>query len=290
MPTLFRDKILVNGISFNDRPTQPVQAITWGMDVLEGWSATSDLDAVSTPFGGGIDGEVADDYQEARARYLTAGGYVLAATRGDAETLVDTIIGKAFPRNKDLTLIRYENTPKQMTVRVWGKREVQPVGPEAFRWIVPLMAEDPFKYGLGLITRSAGVAGLSSGGFTFPLTFPLIFTTIDAGGSQAAIFNNIGTAPTLPTVTLHGPLPRGGWRLSNNTTGQDIQFDVGLDAADVLEIDFANEIALLNGYPVTSTIIGDFWELVPGVNTISLYSTYDPAAGFDISARYAWEL
>jgi hypothetical protein len=103
------------------------------------------------------------------------------------------------------------------------------------------------------------------------------------------VLTNAGTASSAPTVSITGPLVRGGWRLVNDTTGEDLTMDVGLATGDIMEIDFSNELVYVNGFLVSPSIRGDFWRVVPGVNVIKLYADYDPASTFTISTYSAWE-
>jgi hypothetical protein len=289
--TILGDKVTAGATTFNDVGTIPTGAAVWKMDQLDGWDETAELDTPITPRGGGVDGAVAGDFFAAQARHLLAGGYVMGTSRALAESLVDSLIGDAFPRNVDILLTRYETVPKFLTVRVSGKREIQRARDGMwFRWVVPLVAPDPLKYGVGdIVVGPVGVAGQSTGGVSFPITFPFSFTTVSGGDENTATVVNVGTATSKPFVTIHGPLVRGGWRLSNETTGSDIRFDVGLTSTDVLTIDFKTQTALLNGYPITTTISGDFWGIVRGANTIKLWADFDPAANFTINGKSAWE-
>lgn len=293
MPTLFRDKVVVDTTTFNDRTDMPVGAVDWGLDTLDGWDATSELDVISTAIGGGADGEIIADEFPARAKYMTVSGFVLASDRASAENLQDALWRDVFPRNTDLVLSRYEVIPKYLTVRVAGRREFVRVGPLNYRWIVPVIAPDPFKYDLlppVASSGTAGVAGQSSGGREYPRTYPLEYTAVTGGGTEQAInIFNRGTAGTSPLITLHGPLVKGGWRISNETTGDDLGFDVALSSSDILVIDFASEVALLNGFPIASTIFGDFWKVVPGNNVIKLYADFDPLTSITVEIKSAWE-
>lgn len=291
MPTIHGDKVTCGTATFNEVVSTPAGAVIWRMDGLTGWDATGDLEVISSPRGGHIDGAIAGGFFPAFPRLIYATGYVMATSRAEADTLVDILWRDAFPRNADLVLTRYEPVPKFLHCRVSGSREIFPVGPQMFRWIAPLTAFDPLKYGVTVVTSGlVGVAGLATSGFPAPLTAPLTPTAIDGGGNTNVVnLFNAGTAATKPIATLYGPLAKGGWRLSNDTTDQFIRFDVELGISDVLVIDFAAEEALLNGFPVTATVTGDFWSVQPGVNVIKLYANYDVDAGFEISINSAWE-
>lgn len=293
MPTIFRHKVVVGGVTFNDRLDMPAGAIDWGLDTLDGWDRTSEIEVNSTPIGGGSDGEISAEVFPAKARHILVSGWALAPDAATAEQLADVLWRDVFPRNQEIVLARYEAIPKYLTVRVAGQREISRVGPLNFRWLVPVMAPDPFKYDLLPDVNSsgtAGVAGQSSGGRTYPRMYPLTYIPEVGTGEENAInIFNRGTGNTSPTITVHGPLVKGGWRISNETTGEDLGFDVALSSSDVLTIDFGAEVALLNGYPITSTLSGDFWKVVPGLNVIKLYGDYDPLTSITVSIKSAWE-
>ncbi len=286
MGTIFRHKGVANGVTFNDDSVRPDGAIKWGIDVLDGWKRTAPVKGIFTPVES-ADGEIAADFFPTQGRQLAIGGFVLAKTAAQAEDLEDYIIGEAFPVNTDIQLTRYEPVPKYVVGRVVDDIIVDYVEPWSFRWAVAFRCPNPFKYALTSIPQDAGVAGLSSGGVSFPVVFPLVFTITDEGSTNQVLAFNDGTAPSAPIVTIKGPLP-SGWRLENETTGEYLLYDVDLGAADELVIDFYNETALLNGFPVTVTVSGDFWRVEKGANTIKLYGTYHADAMFTVDVRSAW--
>ncbi len=290
MPTIFLDKVTVGDLVFNDITQFPAGVVGrgWGIDVLDGWRKTPPLDAPYTDIGL-VDGEIPGEFFAAKGKFLNVGGWVHALSPAVADGLWDQIV-LAFRRNEELVLTRYETTPKFMRVRRVTEIERVDTAPEAFRWATTVKAGDPFKYALTPSTGSGGVAGQSSGGRTYKRTYPLTYTTIASGESNQVVLNNIGQADSSRLmVSLNGPLNKGGWRLVNETTNETLKFDIGLLSTDVLEIDFHNEVALLNGAPVTVTIVGDFFRLVPGVNVLKVYADFDPAAGFDAVGYSAWE-
>lgn len=291
MATLFKDVVVVNGLTFNDPLLRPLAngIVQWGADILDGWDETFDINA---EFDSRVvsDGAVSSEFFAAEPKAMIVGGYVVASTRAIAQQLWDIIVRDGFPRNKALTIVRQEPVPKQMTARVSGKRTIAWTGPLAFRWGVPLMAEDPFKYALAPNVGNAGVAGQSTGGRKYPRKYPMKYNTVFSGVQNSVTINNTGTGDSQRfIVNINGPLNRGGWRLANETTGEFIRFDVGLLVTDTLTIDFKRGVSLLNGYPVTAGLTGDFFSLKPGPNTLKLYGDYDVAAGFTVTAYSAWE-
>ena len=294
MPTIFRDKVVLNEVVFNEDISKPEGAGDWAIDVMVGWHETPEIDAEFAPKGI-VDGEVPPESFPVRGRNITLGGYVTAPTRLLLEQLWDVIVRDALPRGAAVRLERYEAVPKQVTGYLYSSRE--PVwygnasgGPIGFRWGATIRCADPMKYGVTPQILSAGVAGFASGGRTYPRTYPLEYdTTLSGEGEKVTIVNDGSGVSRNLVLDITGPLMQGGWRVVNETTGELLKFDVGLSAGDHLIINFSNETATLNGSPVSASILGDFWALVTGPNVIKLYSDYDPAAGFTATAYPAWE-
>lgn len=289
MSTIFRQKVVSNGVSFND--VLPSGAYNFAVDVCDGWKDTGDPEESSIELGSYRDGSSSASFFPVRSKFITVGGYVVAASEAGAETLADVLVRDAFPRNTSFVFSRYESVPKFMYLRRSGPVEFDwQAVQNGFRWSTVLMGEDPFRYSLTKQTSSTGINGTGLTGHTFPVTFPMTFTGTTSGSNTAAVLTNAGTAYSSNfTATLTGNLAKGAWRLSNDTTGKAIGFNVALSTTDQLVIDFDNQVATLNGFPVSTDYIGTFWQLAPGVNSIRLYAEYDANASAIISGYSAWE-
>lgn len=284
MPTIYRDKVVLNGLTFND-PTSPFR-----MDLMDGWGSTVDLDVVVSARGNS-DGGVWGSRFPAKEKYIILGGYCLAPTRSEAASRWDQLV-RAFRRNDELLLQRYEPIPKQMKVKLASRIEPEVGGDygEAFRFTATVVAEDPFKYSVEeTATAAIGISAGGVAGRSYPRTYPLTYTAIE-GADDFATFNNLGTADTAPLSRIIGPLPPGSWRILNDTTGSSLAFNIGILEGQILEIDHREHEAFLNGFPVTSKKSGEWWRLVPGVNKLRLMAgDYNPTASYTAIARSAWE-
>lgn len=291
MSTIFRQRIESGVVVFNVGAEAPPGAANWGLDVMEGWKSTGEPTLLSTELGNMNDGVALNDVFPIRQRFITVGGYVYAATEAQAEELADILVRDAFPRNSTVKLTRFEATPRYAMVRRSGAFDTDWSAVQTgFRWQTTLVAADPLLYGTETLSASAGVSGQSDTGLTFPVVFPVIFPSVAGEANDAASVVNRGTAYS-PSVraTLLGPLPQGSWRLRNDTTDQEITYDLGLAASDELVIDMARQTATLNGFPLSTPPEGEFLTLAPGSNDIRLYSEFDPDAGVTINAESAWE-
>jgi len=291
MATIFKHKVVANTVTFNDSSVLPAGAQVWGLDIMDGWKDTGDPEESIVELGSYRDGSSSASFYPIRSKYVTVGGYVLAASEAEAEALADVLARDAFPRNQSLVLTRYEAVPKFANARRSGPVELDWSAVQTgFRWTTVLVLEDPFRYSTEVLSGSAGVAATSTVGHTFPVTFPMTFGASVSGTGNGTSVNNKGTAYSSNfTATLNGVLNKGAWRLANDTTGKSIGFNVALATTDQFVLDFKNQIALLNGSPVSLDYTGTFWQLAPGSNSIRLYAEYDANASVTITGYSAWE-
>lgn len=297
MSTIFGDKLTfvhefgtytLNGPDLNDWPG----AIVLRSDLLDGWDDTVEPNVSRVQRGVG-DGDYISKHWAKKSRMLISGGYAWALTRADLENLFDLLAVNAYPENADIVLTRHEPIPKFVTARVAGRIEqVQKIGRAgegySMRWSTTLLCPDPLKYdALDSLVGSSGVAGVSSGGRTYPRVYPLVYNMSAQGEGNQVIVYNRGTTKAPVQITIHGPLTTG-WRVDNVTTGETSAFDLSLGVSDILVIDTQTKTALLNGSPVNGLIQGSWWQLNPRSNTIRLYGTYDPAANFALLGKSTW--
>jgi hypothetical protein len=295
MPTILGDKVTIQSSSgvwaFNDSgsiATWP-GALKMNIDVLDGWSETFPLDVISVPRGIG-DGNYTAARFPARARNITVGGYITAPSRAVLDTNWDAIVLRAFPQDETLRIARYEPVPKYVTGKLAGPLAItQYLGREgALRWEGIVLCSDPYKYdATSTLSGTTGIAGLSTGGRTYPRTYPLKYVTVGSGSGNSISLTNIGTAKTYPVITITGPL-NNGWRIENSTTGDTLSFDVSLSTGDVLVIDNLGKFATVNGSPINGLLSGDWWSLAPGPNVVKLFGDYNATATFTVVANSRW--
>lgn len=262
-------------------------AIKVCIDNIDGWRETVDLNVSRVQRGVGDGDYVASRFAK-KSRVLIIEGYILAPDRASTDELFDALVNNAFPEDTDITITRHEPVPKYVVGRLAGPIEDTQYIPGGMRWSTTILCPDPLKYdALNVISGSSGVSGISSGGRTYPRTYPLSYNLVAGGeGNQITVYN-AGTARTPPIIVVTGPLP-AGWRIESVTTGETSSFDVDLSALDELEIDMGLKTAKLNGEPINGLLVGGWLTLVPKTNVLRLYGNYDPAAQISLTAKSAW--
>jgi len=290
MPTIFKQVVYLNGVAFNDPAQNPPGALSWGCDVTDGWKNTPDPDVRTTPLGASRDGSSSADFFAYPSRFITLGGWAYAPDAATAELLHDYLLTAALPRNTAVMMERMENVPKFVLGKRAAAFETDWTLPNGFRWSTTFQCDDPLKYSNNVVGGSSGVSGAVRYTRTYPRTYPMVYITSGGGDASSVGVVNVGTSPSSQIlVQISGPLTEGGWRLRNDTNNGELSFDVGLASTDILTINFANQTALLNGYPIAYSLTGDFWTIDPGTNLIRLYADYNAATRLTVSARSAWE-
>lgn len=289
MTTIYGDLVDINGFIFN---TDTPLFYDFRIDSLAGWNDGPELDVVISEYGvadGGTPG-----FFPAKSKFVTIEGYVPCGNRDGIEQ-VQTILGMAFPRNIDIVIKRYSPVSKQMTVRRAGKIEYihdEDGFEDALRFLVPVVATDPFRYSTDETVITTGISTPDESGRIYPRVYPMIYTPIagDDTGNLGVTFTNEGNVNSYPVTYVNGPLDAGGWQIANDTTGQRLTFNLTLAAGQQLRIDHGNHVLQLNGYPAVYRAEGEWWPLVPGDNFVRLTSSvFNATASMEVHARSAWE-
>lgn len=187
MSSIHGDKVTFahefGGCSFNDAESSDWPgALAASIDDMPGWRSTTDLNVIRTPRGTG-DGDYLARRFPKKSRMITIQGYLLAPDRETLDRMFDLVVTNAFPADTDIQLTRHEPTPKYVTCRLASAVEdvqylIDPRGADAMRWEATVLCEDPFKYdAVNVLQGSAGVAGVASGGRTYPRVYELSAAT-----------------------------------------------------------------------------------------------------------------
>lgn len=149
---------------------------------------------------------------------------------------------------------------------------------------------DPRRYSLGEEVQFIELPLEAEDGLDYPLVYPLDYGAESV--SNSAIVLNDGDAPTPVTFTFTGPVTNP--RLINQTTGEQLGFEIILTADDTLTVNTRLGTVLLNGvsdrlYTRTinsSPILG--FDLIAGENEMQIIADdWDSGAGVEIVYRNA---
>jgi hypothetical protein len=257
--------------------------IAWIIQSLTGWDGPD--------VSGQVIQRAADQGTYPAAQYYASRSMVLTlrASAPDQATrdLARALLHQVIPVN-DLCAFNYnEPIPKVAYVRRSGKITEQYDNLLEVVFTIAMIAPDPRKYSQ-TIYASASTTATAPSPITIPATVPLtLFNGVAPGILQV---NNPGTFETRPDMVVWGPIT--GPAITLVQTGQTVSWwspVVTLRTGDQLFIDFDAKQAFLNGVYVPADIISGWFDLSPGLNTISLNSILDTSGG-QLSASYqaAW--
>jgi len=265
--------------------------VAWFLQDAEGWDSPdvrseytereSDHGAWASPvyFGG---------------RPITLTGTIEAQSRAALQGAAEQLYAAASL--SDTTLTVWEDTPKQATVRRSGKILLKYVSDRVATYSVIVTAADPRRYSTVLQTGTTALPS-TTGGLTFPITFPIAFSATTVSGQINA--TNTGSMDTRPVLTIAGPVtaPVVSALYADGTVRQLI-YSLDLGAGDVLVIDTDARTVILNGSTSRRrfmTVSGG-WPTIPaavnGTPTTVAYqfqsSTYNASAMLTATWRSAW--
>lgn len=136
---------------------------------------------------------------------------------------------------------------------------------------VTFFCPDPKYYNDNL--QTATLAYLPPTGRTYNRVYNLVYTP--ATTVITTTVTNVGWATTYPTITLVGPIDNP--IVGNQTTGNQLAFDVSMSASDTLVIDLYNKLVTFNGQPARNLLAyGTWFGAPPGDSIFTL--TGDPGS------------
>ena len=221
-------------------------------------------------------------------------GYITAATKEARNGYLDDLHAAFTLREPHvLRFTPAGETERELGVVVASRLDAPIDGsPPVISWAITLEAPDPRAYAAAWIEVSyePGQSSTPSHGLTFPLTFPLAFSTMGGGGGTNVLnAYNGGSAPTPVLLTLDGPAS-GVTAIRNETTGEEVAFAlIGLALGDVLAVDTGARTVTLNGSPAPWLIdasSNSWFELMPGENVLTVIGSGFVDNQTRLTARY----
>lgn len=165
---------------------------------------------------------------------------------------------------------------------------LEALSPARGTYAISLQTFDPIMYGSDAIVAKTGLPG-GSGGFVFPITFPLSFSLGTGGGGDVQVTNS-GNAAVYPTVTIFGPCTTPTLTLrALGSTFQMVLDGLTLAVGEYVVLDFRNRT-------VTSSTLGSaynyvqtgsvWWQIPPGTSTVT-YTAFSASTGSHAEISYS---
>lgn len=233
--------------------------IEWIVEKLEGWDSP-DVRSGSSPRPQD-DGVFAPAFRHG-GRELELTGHLLAPSIEAAFAAKNDLAG-AVNLREPLLLVVHEDVSRQASVVRSGRLLIEQRSRHV-RFQLPLLAVDPRRYSTteDTLTVAPGATGTAT---------------------------NAGDVATRPTAIISGPVDTP--TLTNETTGEELSFDLVLAAGEELEVDFDLRTATVDGVTARPYLVAGYrwWELAPGDTTVALDAVSSSGtAGLELRWRSAW--
>lgn len=157
------------------------------------------------------------------------------------------------------------------------------------RFSIQIVAKDPRKFG-DLITVSTPLPS-SSGGRTYPATYPITYTGSTATG--VVRLTNTGNTQAPVWLRIDGPIPAGGWTVTHIGKKQALTFasSLALTSGEFVTVDMDRREVLAQGQAARAGYVTSrgWFSLDPGDNDIAFSATvYSPTAQLTVTTKSAW--
>lgn len=257
--------------------------IMWVLDDFQGWgSPKPTISVAQRPRA--LGGWAGASYLEPRNLALT--GTVTAPTPALLSDAVDRL--NAAVSLSETTLTVYEQgRVRTLTVRRADEVLVSWNGDLAADFSVQLVATDPRKYG-PLITGTTNLPS-SSGGLTWPITFPVVWSATHVTG--IVTLTNAGSIVGPVTLRINGPV--SGPSITHLGTGAALTFasSLILNAGEWLDVDMEARSVLANGQSSRNGWVTSrgWFGLDPGVNQFAYNAaSYNSSTTVVVSGYSTW--
>jgi len=163
------------------------------------------------------------------------------------------------------------------------------LSPYAAEFSFQVIAKDPLKYG-DLVTTTTLLPS-SSGGRTYPATYPITYTGVSNTGVVRV--NNPGNAQAPVWLRIDGPIPAGGWTITHTGKKQALSFasTLALAAGEFVTVDMDRREVLAQGQsPRAGYVTSRGWfTMDPGNNDIAFSAAnYSSTAQLTVTTKPAW--
>lgn len=237
----------------------------------------------------GMDGGFMDAEFE-KGRTIVLEGMAYCNDADDVETYLDGLKANWGP-SRSLVKFYYKApgvSERMLNVKPLGVRydvnEMRRTGCTDIQF--QCYAEDPRIYNSDLITVTIGQGVAVASGMSFPFASPFGFG--DVISPATANVQNLGNRSTPAVITIPGPVTNP--RIYNDTTGDELIFNITLEASDTLVIDLYYKTVMLNGTANRrSTLADPDWFLLQvGDNYMRYRADTEGNPDAIVSYRYAW--
>jgi len=261
--------------------------VGWTISKFDGWGSPASS-VTFTQRGRGHGSTATDPYDT--SRYMTIEGLVQAPSLAALDDAFYRLAA-AVTLDQFQMVVAEAAGVKQVAAQRQGEVIPTYISNTLGKYSILIAAKDPAKYGDEIAATTALPS--SSGGLTYPVTYPLTYTGVTTSGIIS--INNPGASPSPVYLRIDGAIPAGGWSVNHLGQQATLSFasSLSLAAGEFVTVDMQQREVLAqgqsqatrNGY-VTSR---GWFQLDPGQNDIAFTAAaYDPTALLTLTTYPAW--
>ncbi|MFH5879754.1 hypothetical protein [Arthrobacter sp. NA-172] len=267
--------------------TIDANGVEWVLDdtSMDGWGTAGSTIAL-TPRARASGVTASEPFDKERVLILS--GLISAPTPGLLNSSLDFLYSEA---SLDQTVlgVNEQGLVRHMLVQRQDKVIPKRLSPYQAMFSLQVVAKDPRKYG-NLITASTSLPS-SSGGRTYPATYPITYTGVTASG--VITLNNAGNESAPVWFRVDGAIPSGGWSITHLGQNRTLVFatSLALASGEFITCDMdAREILAQGQSPRSGWVTSRGWfDLDPGRNDIAFSSAvYSSSALLTALTMPAW--
>jgi hypothetical protein len=275
--------VSIGGVLLGDTDDHGVR---WTLNRLDGWDDSPESTLALTQRARAHGSTGSEPFMV--SRYMTAEGHIHADSLESLEAAM-VRLRTAVSLQPFQLLVAESSGIKNCMAQRKGAVLINPITDTTAHYSALIVAKDPRKFG-DLITLSTRLP-FSSGGLTFPVTFPVTFTGVS--GTGKVTINNPGNEQAPVWLRIDGPIPAGGWTVTHLGKKQSLTFATALALAngEFVTVDMdRREVLAMGQAPRSGYVTSRGWfSLDPGDNDIAFSAAnYSSTASLTVTTKPSW--
>lgn len=260
--------------------------VRWSLTKFDGWSGSpgTTLELQQRARGHGATGTE----PFVPARIMTLGGLIHAPNLTALEDAFDRL-NEAITLDERLMIVAERARLRNCMVARQGEVITDPITDVLGSYSILVSARDPRKFG-DLITVSTPLPS-SSGGRTYPATYPITYTGVSETG--VVRLTNTGNTQAPVWLRVDGPIPAGGWTVTHIGKKQALTFatSLALTSGEFVTVDMDRREVLAQGQAARAGYVTSrgWFSLDPGDNDIAFSAAaYSATAQLTVTTKPSW--
>lgn len=260
--------------------------VRWTVSKFDGWVGSPTPTLVLSQRARGHGATASESFFQ--PRIMTIEGLIIAPTRADVEAAFDRL-NAAVTLDETPMIVAESLRVRHTTVQRKGEVIPTYLTDSVASYSILVSARDPRKFG-DLVSVSTPLPS-SSGGRTYPATYPITYTGVSETGVVRV--NNPGNTQAPVWLRVDGPVPAGGWTVTHVGKKQALTFatSLALASGEFVTVDMDRREVLAQGQSARAGYVTSrgWFSLDPGDNDIAFSAAnYSATAQLTVTTKPAW--